>query len=265
MNKELTPLQQSLNTIIFGTNTPAGKAFDVFLILIISFSVLLVAMDTVSMVSKPYQHYFVMAEWLFTILFTIEYGTRLYCSSNPREYARSFYGIIDLLSILPTYLALIFPGSQYLLVIRLVRVLRVFRVLKLVRYLGEAHILMRSMIAARRKILLFFCSVAVLITIFGSMMYVIEGPSNGFTSIPQSIYWAIVTITTVGYGDIVPQTITGQFIASLVMLTGYSILAVPTGIISAELSQEMTRERQLTLCSNCSRGNHDADARFCKY
>ena len=177
----------------------------------------------------------------------------------------SFYGLVDLLSILPTYLALFVPGANHLLIIRLLRVLRIFRILKLVRYLSEANILGRAMVQSRRKILIFFSTVLVLSTIFGSLMYAIEGPTHGFSSIPKSIYWTIVTITTVGYGDITPQTPLGQVIAALAMLTGYSIIAIPTGILTAELAQEMQRERIGQACKNCNKSGHDRDAVHCKF
>ncbi|MCG6350345.1 ion transporter, partial [Vibrio fluvialis] len=174
-------------------------------------------------------------------------------------------GVIDLLSILPTYFALLFPSATFMGAIRLLRVMRIFRILKLVRYLQDSNILMRSLLGARRKVLIFFSTVAVLVTIFGSLVYVIEGPENGFTSIPQSIYWAIVTITTVGYGDVAPQTPLGKAVASLTMLLGYSILAVPTGIITAELNQEMSSHRSLVKCPNCSLSGHESDALYCKH
>ncbi len=184
---------------------------------------------------------------------------------NPKAYATSFYGTVDLLAILPSYISLIFPAAQLLLIVRLLRVLRIFRVLKLFQYSSEANILLRSLLMARRKIFVFLFSVLVVVTIFGSLMYIIEGPRYGFTSIPRSIYWAIVTVTTVGYGDITPNTPLGQGIAALAMLTGYAIIAVPTGIISAELISEMQRERGISRCSNCEKIGHEADANFCKF
>ncbi len=265
MDNRFSPLQLRINRIIFGTETRAGRTFDLCLIVLILASVILVMLDTVADVSEVNQFLFRRLELGFTLLFTLEYGLRLYCSHNPRGYAKSFYGVVDLLSILPTYLGLLVPGLQYLLVIRLLRVLRIFRILKLMRYLGEANVLLRSMAASKRKILVFFFSVSILITIFGSLMFVIEGPENGFTSIPKSIYWAVVTITTVGYGDITPQTIPGQMLATLVMLTGYSILAVPTGILTAELAQEIRRDRDQRHCNSCGRRGHDPDARYCTH
>ncbi len=258
-------LKEKLHEIIFGTETPAGKRFDELLIIAILLSVAALIMESVKMVDRRYHDYLVMAEWTFTILFTIEYIVRIYISPNRWKYISSFYGVIDLIAVLPSYLGLFITGANYLLVVRLLRVLRVFRVLKLVRYLSEANVLMRSIMSSRRKIFIFFIAVLVLATVFGSLMYVVEGPEHGFTSIPKSIYWTIVTITTVGYGDIVPQTIFGQIIATLAMLTGYSIIAVPTGILTAELTQEISRERQFRRCGACDRHGHDADASFCKF
>lgn len=254
-----------LNTVIFGTDTPAGKRFDIALIVMILVSVVLLMVESLQSFSLEHYVFLRYFEWIFTLVFTIEYAVRIYCAPKPMSYMKSFYGVVDLLSILPSYLSLVFPGANYLLIVRLLRVLRVFRVLKLARYLSEANILIRSMLMAKRKIFVFFISVGILATIFGSLMYVVEGPENGFSSIPKSIYWTIVTITTVGYGDIVPQTVIGQVIASIAMLTGYSIIAVPTGILTAELAQEMQRERGRRQCINCECTGHDSDAQYCKY
>jgi len=256
-------MREKLYEIIFGTDTPAGKNFDLILIYTISLSVLALMLDSLSGLNATWRHFLSITEWTFTLVFTIEYLVRLYCSPNRWHYARSFYGIIDLLSILPSYLSLFYPGANYLLMIRLLRVLRVFRVLKLVRYLSEANSLVRAMYTSRRKIFVFFFVVVILATIFGSLMFIVEGPANGFSSIPRSIYWTIVTITTVGYGDITPHTVLGQIIASLAMLTGYSIIAVPTGIFTAELAHELQKERNLIVCANCGKQGHDKDAHFC--
>ncbi|BFM17432.1 ion transporter [Maricurvus nonylphenolicus] len=258
-------LKERLNEVIFGTETPAGKLFDMVLITAILLSVVAVMLDSVIWFANLYHLELLWIEWFFTLLFTAEYLTRIYCARNSWQYMRSFYGIVDLISILPTYLALIFTGANYLMIIRLLRVLRIFRILKLVRYLSEANVLVRSMLASRRKIFVFFCTVLVLSTVFGSLMFVVEGPEHGFTSIPKSIYWTIVTITTVGYGDITPQTAIGQVVASMAMLTGYSIIAVPTGILTAELATEMQRERIGRQCRNCRKSGHDRDAEHCKY
>lgn len=258
-------LKERLNEIIFGTDTPAGKLFDMVLIYAIVLSVVAVMLDSVIWFADIYGRELLWVEWFFTLLFTFEYAARIYCARNSWQYMRSFYGIVDLISILPSYLALILTGANYLLIIRLLRVLRIFRILKLVRYLSEANILMRSMLASRRKIFVFFCTVLVMATVFGSIMFIVEGPAHGFSSIPKSIYWTIVTITTVGYGDIIPQTPLGQVVASLAMLTGYSIIAVPTGILTAELATEMQRDRIGRQCRNCRKSGHDRDADHCKY
>lgn len=257
--------KEKIYRIIFGTGTPAGRLFDILLIAAILMSVAAVILDSIEFWQQRYATELYIIEWFFTLMFTTEYIVRIYCSPNPRAYVTSFYGIVDLAAILPTYISLLFPTASLLLIIRLLRVLRIFRVLKLLQYSGEANILMRSMFMARRKIFVFLFSVMILVTIFGSLMYVIEGPIFGFTSIPRSIYWAIVTVTTVGYGDITPQTVLGQMIAALTMLTGYAIIAVPTGIISAELMTEMQKERSNTRCSNCERSDHETDAHFCRH
>lgn len=262
---QATDLKTRLYNIIFGHNTPEGKLFDLVLIYTILFSVLIVILDSVDVLSRHYGSFFRITEWTLTIFFTIEYAIRIYCSPNRWRYIFSYYGIVDLLAIIPSYLSLFMTGMSYLLIIRLLRVLRIFRILKLVQYLRDANVLMRSLAMARRKIFLFFSFVVVLATIFGSLMFIIEGPENGFTSIPKSIYWTIVTITTVGYGDITPVTTLGQIIAAFVMLTGYSIIAVPTGIFTAEIAQEMQRQRQHVCCQNCERTGHENDADYCRH
>ena len=251
-------------TIIFGTDTPAGKLFDLVLIYTILLSVVIVIIDSVSVFAIPYGDYLDVLEWTLTIAFTIEYAMRIYVSPKPWGYIRSFYGIVDLLAILPSYLGLIYADIGYLLIIRLLRVLRVFRVLKLMKYISEANLLARSLLMSRRKIFVFFSFVFILAVIFGSLMFVVEGGENGFTSIPRSVYWTIVTITTVGYGDITPHTVLGQMIATLVMLTGYSIIAIPTGIFTAEIVQEIQRQRTQKVCQNCHVPGHEADASFCR-
>ncbi|CAM3192609.1 ion transporter [Vibrio neptunius] len=258
-------LKHHLYIIIFGTHTKAGRAFDIALIIAILSSLLVLVLESVPVVASQWRTELRYCEYTFTALFTIEYLLRLYCSPKPIAYAKSFYGVVDLLAILPTYLAFFFPSATFMGVVRLLRVMRIFRVLKLVRYLQDSNILLRSLLMARRKIFIFFSTVAILVTIFGALIFVIEGPQNGFTSIPKSIYWAIVTITTVGYGDLVPQTNLGKAIASITMLLGYSILAVPTGIITAELNQEMNSHKSLVKCPNCSKSGHESDAMHCKY
>lgn len=254
-----------MHEIIFEADTPAGKWFDVLLIVAILTSVILVLLDSVSAIQKSYGQILLAGEWLFTVLFTIEYLLRLLSVGRPVAYATSFYGVVDLLAILPTYLSIFVPGAQYLLVIRILRVLRIFRILKLVQYLGEARLLLQALRASMRKIIVFLVAVLTLVTIFGALIYLVEDPQNGFTSIPKSIYWAIVTLTTVGYGDISPQTILGQLISSLIMIIGYGIIAVPTGIVTVELAQAFKRQISTQACPECSAEGHDKDAKYCKY
>ena len=258
-------LRARMHEIIFEADTPGGKLFDVLLIVSILTSVVLVMLDSVSSIQQVYGKLIYLGEWLFTILFTIEYIMRLYSVRRPHAYAISFYGIVDLLAVLPTYLSIFFPGTQYLLVIRILRVLRIFRVLKLVQYLGEARQLGQALRASRRKIIVFLFTVLTLVIIFGAIMYVVEDNETGFTSIPQSVYWAIVTLTTVGYGDISPQTAIGQTIAAIIMIIGYGIIAVPTGIVTAELSQVYKKGVSTQACQVCSAEGHDPDANHCKY
>jgi len=254
-----------LHEIIFEADTPLGKSFDVALIAAIIASVIAVMLDSVAAVRQDYGFWLSAFEWFFTLLFTLEYGLRLLSITRPSRYALSFYGIVDLLAILPTYLSLLLPGSQFLLTIRILRLLRVFRVFKLVNYLGAADTLRNALGASRRKIAVFLFTVMNLVVILGSLMYVIEGSESGFTSIPVSIYWAIVTLTTVGYGDISPHTPTGQVLASLIMITGYGIIAVPTGIVTAELTRAKQLEVSTQACPACSAEGHDPDARHCKF
>lgn len=256
--------RDTLYEIIFGTETTAGKYFDIILIIIILSSVLVVILDSDSSINRLYGDQFYLLEWFFTILFTIEYFLRLISARHVTKYAFSFFGFIDLLAILPTYISIFFPGSQVLIVIRILRLLRIFRVLKLIKYLDEADLLVRALYASRRKIIVFLFAVLNLVVIMGSMMYVVEGGGHGFNSIPQSIYWAIITLTTVGYGDIVPTTGIGRAVASMIMITGYGIIAVPTGIVTVEISKA---ERRNTgrICPQCGVVGHDTDAGFCKY
>jgi voltage-gated potassium channel len=226
--------------------------------------VVAVMLDSVKSINIVYREHLYTLEWIFTILFSIEYILRLISVDRPMAYATSFYGVIDLLAILPTYVSLVVPGAQYLMVIRILRVLRIFRVLKLVPYLGEANLLWRALKASRRKITVFVFSVLVVVSVCGSLMYMIEGEQNGFTSIPRSIYWAIVTLTTVGYGDISPQTPVGQVLAAMIMILGYGIIAVPTGIVTAELAH-MGKPISTQACPSCSAEGHDTDAKHCKF
>jgi voltage-gated potassium channel len=254
-----------LHEVIFEADTPAGKWFDVLLILSILVSVVMVMLDSVSAIQKTYGPFLLAGEWFFTILFTIEYVLRLLSVGRPLAYATSFFGVVDLLAILPTYLSIIIPGAQYLLVIRILRVLRIFRILKLVQYLGEARLLTQALRASRRKITVFLFVVLTMVTIFGSLIYLIEDPKDGFTSIPKSIYWSIVTLTTVGYGDISPKTNLGQLLSALIMIIGYGIIAVPTGIVTVELAQAFKKKISTQACPECSAEGHDPDAKFCKY
>ncbi|QLE85157.1 ion transporter [Shewanella sp. Scap07] len=262
-SSEESALKLKLRRVIFGTDSKSGRYFDIALIICIICSVALVLLDTVASIHARFGEQIRALEWVFTAVFTVEYILRLYCSAHPIKYARSFYGIVDLLSILPSYLALLFPGSNFALVIRILRLFRIFRVFKLLRYLSEGNLLLRAMIHSSRKVFIFFFSVSLIVMVVGAIMYVVEGPDNGFSSIPKSIYWTIVTITTVGYGDITPVTNLGQAIAAFTMLLGYSIIAIPTGILTAEISQEMGRSKDLRRCSNCLKTGHESQARFC--
>ncbi|HEX5714797.1 MAG TPA: ion transporter [Thermoanaerobaculia bacterium] len=258
--------RSKLHEVIFEADTPAGKAFDIALLVAILASVLVVVLESVPSVRADHGRTIWVAEWGFTILFTVEYLLRLIAVRQPARYARSFFGIVDLLAVLPTYLSMLLPGAQAFLVVRALRLLRVFRILKLGEFIGEARMLMLALKASVRKILVFLAVVLVLVLIIGSVMYLVETPESGFTSIPQSIYWAIVTLTTVGYGDIAPQTVLGRILASLVMILGYGLIAVPTGIVTVELSQTgRTREVSTQACPNCGLQGHDPDARHCKH
>jgi len=265
--KYLGGVRKKLYLIVFGTSTPAGKLFDVVLLWAILLSVIAVMLESVKEVKEEYGYYFFVAEWIFTVLFTMEYLLRLFICEKPRQYAFSFFGIIDLLATIPSYVALFVTGGSYLVVIRSIRLLRVFRILKLGRYLSEASVLTNALIAARHKILVFLGAVMTIVLITGTLLYMIEGSESGFTSIPRSIYWAIVTVTTVGYGDIAPQTILGQFAASILMLLGYAIIAVPTGIVTSELANAEREKKKLendVICKSCGLEDHDPDAKFCR-
>lgn len=257
--------QLTLNDIIFGAESAKGKAFDVCLIIAILLSVLAVMLESISWLGEQYRRPLYLIEWAFTIAFTLEYLMRLSCVRHPLKYAFSFYGIVDLLSIIPTYLSILIPGANTFLVIRILRILRVFRVLKLFSYMQEAEHLVWAMRSSKRKILVFLYFVCTIVVVFGATMYMVEGPENGFTSIPKSIYWAIVTLTTVGYGDVAPSTPFGQMIASATMITGYAIIAVPTGIYTAELTQAMRTRRDARGCIGCGKTGHDLDADYCRF
>ena len=257
------PLRARVAEVIFGHDTLAGKAFDVALILAILASVSVVALETVAPIREQFGPALRAAEWFFTALFTAEYAVRLWCTDQPLRYARSFFGVVDLVSILPTYLSLFLGGAQALLTIRALRLLRIFRVLKLGQYTSEASHLRQALARSRQKITVFLAVVLTLVLVLGSLMYLVEGPENGFSSIPRSIYWAIVTLTTVGYGDITPHTVLGQVVAAVAMILGYGIIAVPTGIVTVELGRGEAA-RQGPDCRRCGLARHDADARHCK-
>lgn len=256
--------KHDLYEIIFESESKAGKAFDVVLLIIIILSVFLVIIESVPRFNEQYGKSLRIMEWGITIFFTIEYIFRIVISRFPRKYIFSFYGIIDLLAVIPTYLSLIFTGAQGLIVIRAIRLLRVFRILKLTRYTNEGAIIMKALRASRVKISVFLFAILMIIIIIGTLMYLIEGEEGGFNSIPESIYWAIVTLTTVGYGDITPQTDLGKFISAMVMILGYAIIAVPTGIVTAELSFGYRKSRSRGECKVCGNKDNDKDAEFCK-
>lgn len=253
-----------LHEIIFEADTRAGRLFDAALLVLIAASVAVVVLESSPAVRARYGGEMLVLEWIFTIIFTVEYLLRLYSVGNPLRYATSFFGVVDLLSVVPTYLSLVIPGAQSLLVIRILRLLRIFRIFKLSNYLSESRQLWMALQASRRKILVFLFTVMTVVVIVGAMIHVIEGPEHGFTSIPTGIYWAIVTLTTVGYGDISPQTTLGRFLASAVMLMGYGVIAVPTGIVTAEMTRAMRGPVSTQACPHCSAEGHDHDARFCR-
>jgi len=259
-----TNWKTKLHKIIYEADTPAGKWFDIALIIAILFSIILVMLESVESIDSNYHNFLNYAEWAITILFTLEYFARIVVIKKPSNYIFSFYGIIDFLATIPKYVSLIFVGTQALIVLRALRLLRVFRILKLTRYLGASVNLTTALKASKTKILIFLFSVIVLTIILGTIMYLVEGPKNGFTSIPYSMYWAIVTLTTVGYGDISPITPLGQFIASIVMILGYGIIAVPTGIVTAEMTKENAKIHTGTQsCKHCLADNHIDGAEFC--
>ncbi len=270
MPTERSDFKRRMHVIINEADTPMGKAFDVILLVFILLSVLVVMLDSVNSISTTYQMLFKVLEWIFTIFFTIEYILRVYITRKPwKNYIFTFYGVIDLLAVLPTYLSLVLSGVHFMMVIRAFRLIRVFRILKLARFIKATNFLKNSLVESRHKIAVFLEVVISVVIIMGSLMYIIEGPESGFTSIPRGIYWAIVTLTTVGYGDIAPTTILGQFVASAIMILGYSIIAVPTGIISSEMSKQRERhDKDVALntqvCEHCHCKDHDDDARYCK-
>jgi voltage-gated potassium channel len=253
-----------VHEIVFESETPAGRAFDITVILLILLSVAAVILESVRSVRDILGPELLIAEWAFTVLFTFEYILRLVSVKRPVRYALSFYGVVDLIAILPTYLSLFIPGTQFFLTVRLLRLLRIFRILKLAEYTSASRIITSALFASRKKIFVFLVAVLTMVTIIGSLMYAVEGEENGFIDIPTSIYWAIVTLTTVGYGDLSPQTSLGKFLASIVMILGYGIIAVPTGIVTAELAR-MGKPESTQVCPECHAEPHDLDALHCKY
>ncbi len=261
-----------LHEIIYEADTPSGKLFDVVLLIVIIASIVLVMLESVNSIDAKYHDFLNISEWIITILFTLEYFARIITVKKPIKYITSFYGIIDLLSTLPKYLSILFAGTHALAALRALRLLRVFRILKLARYLGASNNLIKALKASKAKILVFLFAVIIISIILGTIMYLVEGEENGFSNIPKSVYWCIVTLTTVGYGDIAPQTPLGQLIASMVMILGYGIIAVPTGIVSAEYTMQRKSEDEednntidlnTQACPNCSAGKHRDDAEFC--
>ncbi|MCB9195578.1 MAG: ion transporter [Flavobacteriales bacterium] len=266
---KLKPWQNKMHEVIFEADTFAGKLFDIVLLIFIVLSVSVVMLESISSVHIKYGTELYVLEWGITILFTLEFIARLLCVHKPIRYIFSFYGVVDLLALLPSYIGVFVTGTHSLSVIRSLRLLRIFRILKLAHYIGEANLLIESLKASKAKIVVFMFFVMSLTFILGSLMYIIESPESGFTSIPKSVYWAIVTMTTVGYGDIYPETNLGQFIASVIMITGYAIIAVPTGIISAEIAKQSGKSDSSSVstqvCPHCSSEGHDKDATYCKY
>jgi voltage-gated potassium channel len=256
--------RRQLFEIVFESDSRAGRAFDTAVIIAILLSVAAVMADSVQGIATQHGALLNVIEWIFTGLFTIEYIARLACVERPLRYARSFFGLVDLAAVIPTYLAIFFPEAQVLIDVRILRLVRVFRIFKLTRYLAEVRLLGTAMANSMRKILVFLSVVVMVVLIVGTLMYVIEGPQHGFTSIPKSIYWALSTITTVGYGDIVPKTELGRALASLVMLIGWGILAVPTGIVTAEMTVQSLGRGRLGICTECGATDHESDALFCR-
>jgi voltage-gated potassium channel len=259
--------RQKIHEVIFESDTKHGKIFDLSLFWAIIASVIVVMLDSVKSLNQQYHLFFNILEIFFTVIFTIEYISRIYVIKLPMKYVTSFMGVIDLLAILPSYLVLFIPGSHYLITIRTLRLIRIFRILKLGRYLKEAQVITNALKASRPKITVFLVAVISIVIVMGTIMYQVEGEKNGFTSIPRSIYWAVVTLTTVGYGDIAPKTVLGQFIASAVMIMGYSIIAIPTGIITSEITNAQKNYKKISTqsCPACSLEGHDFDAKFCKF
>lgn len=262
-NSKIDNFRKKLHTIIYEADTPAGKFFDLVLLILIVISVIAVMLESVASIKIKHGQLLAVIEWVVTIFFTLEYIARIFAVNKPWKYIFSFYGIVDFLATVPKYIGLLFPGSGVLISIRAIRLLRVFRILKLVHFVGASNQLVLALKKSRAKIAVFLFSVLVLCIILGTIMYLIEGPEHGFTSIPVSIYWTIVTLTTVGFGDITPGTSLGQFISVIIMILGYGIIAVPTGLVTAELIGDKKVNLNTQVCPNCSADKHRDDARYC--
>ncbi len=259
--------KQKIHEVIYGTHTPAGRLFDIILLAVIVYSVIIVMLESIPSFDEKHHKFLNYSEWVVTILFSIEYILRIISINRPKKYIFSFFGIVDFLSTIPKYLSLFFVGSQYLTAFRILRLLRVFRILKLVRFVGESNNLVRSIHASRTKIFVFVFFIIIISVLLGTVMYIVEGPTHGFTSIPHSVYWTIVTLTTVGYGDISPETPLGQFIATVIMIIGYGVIAVPTGIVSAEYAAGLTNKKNIPpgrTCPDCGTEIMRIDAHYCR-
>ena len=264
------PVRDATYRVIFQAENRSGKLFDLVLILVILSSVTVVMLDSVQDIADSYHRLLRVAEWIFTVLFTIEYVARIWCVASRKKYVLSFFGMIDLLAVIPTYLSVLIPGGEVLAVVRILRVVRVFRILKLVQYMGEADVLVATLKASRFRIAVFLITVMSIVVIIGSIIYLIEGPNNGFTSIPAGVYWSVVTLTTVGYGDITPESPFGQTLAALLMIMGYALIAVPTGLFAAEFTQQNAARRQESgtpsqRCPSCGNLEVDHQADYCRY
>jgi voltage-gated potassium channel len=264
-NSSLRPWQHKMHEIIYEADTTAGKVFDIGLLVGIVLSIVVVMLESIPALDAKYHSEFNLIEWIFTVFFTLEYFARMLCIGKPLKYIFSFYGIIDLLSILPSYIGIFMGGKNSLMVIRGFRLMRIFRILKLGKFLKGSEVMIKSLKESRHKIAVFLLLIITTVSLLGTLMYLVESPESGFTSIPTSIYWAIVTLTTVGYGDIAPITPLGQLIASAIMILGYAIIAVPTGIVTSELMKPNLAHSNTQSCISCSREGHDSDAYFCKY